>query len=533
MNKKESTQYIDKDSRADKQYGGRPVIDIIKELRAENEALKKKVEECQESERKFYVLTESAPVGIFSTDHTGNTTYVNPHWCNISGMSYNEALGDGWIRAVHPDDLDQLIAGWEKAVADKRSSYAEYRFLRKDGTVVWVIGNSVPQFNGDGEIVNYIGTITDITERKIAGEKIRTLSRVAEQNPSSILITDSYGSIAWVNSRFTDLMQYTLDDVRGRPPRIFNRGHIPQEEYEEMWSTLRSGRTWSGETRNRKKDGRFFQEKVIISPLLDESGNLTNYIIISEDITGRKKMVQDLVVAKEKAEESDRLKTSFLNNLSHEIRTPLNAITGFSALLSEPGLPAERKVEFTGIIMESSDQLLTVLNDIISISAIETGQVEVIEMKTDVEDLFVSIYRKFASKAGESDNCLKYCIDGMEGDHEILTDSNKLMQILSNLVNNAVKFTGNGEVKYGCSLSDDSLYFYVSDTGIGIPSGMHQEIFKPFRQLETANNRKYGGPGLGLSIAGAYVKLLGGRIWLESEPGAGSTFYFTLPFKKP
>ncbi len=506
--------------------------DLVEQLKAENDALKKKVRELSESEQKFHILTELAPVGIFSTDHLGNTIYVNPHWCTISGLSYKQALGNGWIKAVHPDDRQDIIAGWENAVDKRARSNAEYRFLRKDGTMAWVIGNSVPQFSTDGRFVGYIGTITDITGRKQAGERIRTLSRVAEQNPASIVITDECGSINWVNARFTGLMQYTIDDVKGRMPRIFNRGHIPQEEYEEMWKTLKAGQTWKGESRNRRKDGSFFWERVMISPLHDENGRLCNYIIISEDITERKKMMQDLVAAKEKAEEGDRLKTCFLNNFSHEIRTPMNAITGFSALMSEPELPDERRAEFAKIIIDSSDHLLEILNDIINVSAIETGQVEVRETNTDLKDVLNRLYERFADKAKGNGNKFIYSEYGETAEFEIVTDRSKLIQILSNLLGNALKFTVNGNVSFGYSVKDDIIEFHVSDTGIGIPDEMHEEIFKPFRQLENADNRKYGGPGLGLPIAKAYVELLGGKIWLESDRGVGSTFRFTIPFKR-
>ncbi len=506
--------------------------DLIEKLKAENKALRSNIEELRESEQKFHILTELAPVGIFSTDNEGNTTYVNPHWCKISGISGDEAFGDGWFKAVHPDDRTGLVAGWAKAVSEKSRSYAEYRFLHKDGKISWVIGNSVPQFNAEGRVVGYIGTITDITERKLSGERIRTLSRVAEQNPASISITDAAGIITWVNERFTDLMQYTLDDVKGRTPRIFNRGHIPREEYEEMWGTLKAGNTWRGEARNRRKDGTFFKEKVIITPLLDEKGRLCNYILISEDVTERNRMLRDLIEAKEKAEEADRLKTSFLNNLSHEIRTPMNAITGFSALLAEPGISDERREEFANIIIDSSDQLLNILNDIINISAIETSQVQVNETKTDLNALLSKIYGQFKPKAREMNNGLSYSVSIGQGSFEIMTDRIKLDQILASLVSNALKFTVKGDVAFGYSVSGEIIEFFVSDTGIGIPAGMHQEIFKPFRQLDKPENGKFGGPGLGLSIAKAYVELLGGKISLESEPGAGSTFHFTIPYKK-
>ena len=355
-------------------------------------------------------FTESAPVGIFSTDSDGKTIYVNPYWCKLSGLSFNDAMGDGWMKAVHPDDMPWLKAGWEEAVAVRKTSSTEYRFLRPDGSVVWVMGNSTPQFNDSGELIGYIGTITDITEKK--------------------------------------------------------------------------------------------------------------------------NMLKDLLDAKEKAEESDRLKTSFLNNISHEIRTPLNAITGFCAFLSDPGLSHEKRESFTKIIIESSDQLLYIITDIINIAAIESGHEKVYEKEFNLNAMIKMVTGRFASRAREQYNLLRYQTFLPDEEAEIFSDRTKLIQILSNLLNNAVKFTQKGNINLGYSLKDGNLEFYVKDTGIGIPDNLKNEIFHIFRQVESSDNRNFGGSGLGLSISKAYVEMLGGKIWVDSEPGRGATFYFTIPYKK-
>jgi len=367
------------------------------ELKAQNMALK--------------AFTESAPVGIFSTDPDGKTHYVNPHWCRLSGLSFNEAMGDGWMKAVHPDDLPALKAGWEEAVAVRQASGTEYRFMRPDGSVTWVLGNSTPQFNASGDLTGYIGTITDITEKK--------------------------------------------------------------------------------------------------------------------------KILKDLIAAKEKAEESDRLKTSFLNNISHEIRTPLNAITGFCAFLSDPGLSHEKRESFTKIIIESSDQLLFIITDIINIAAIESGLEKVQEKTFNLNTMIKMVTGRFMLRAGEQYNLLRYQTFFPDDEAEIVTDRTKLIQILSNLLNNAVKFTKKGKITIGYSLKDGNLEFYVRDTGIGIPGKMHNEIFQRFRQVESSDNRNYGGSGLGLSISKSYIEMLDGKIWVDSEPGRGSTFCFAIPYKKP
>jgi PAS domain S-box-containing protein len=240
---------------------------------------------------------------------------------------------------------------------------------------------------------------------------------------------------------------------------------------------------------------------------------------------------QELIIAKEKAEESDHLKTAFVHNISHEIRTPMNAIVGFSGLLNNPDLLQEDRQYYTSLIIQSSDQLLSIINDIVSIASIEAEQEKVQEDEININSICKLINDQFFPE--NTNPNVKFGLQTSLADDEaiIITDSTKLTQILTNLISNALKFTQDGFVYFGYTLKDDFLEFYVEDSGIGISSDMHDEIFKRFRQVETTAARTFGGSGLGLSISKAYVEMLGGHIWLSSEVGKGSVFYFTLPYK--
>jgi PAS domain S-box-containing protein len=266
-------------------------------------------------------------------------------------------------------------------------------------------------------------------------------------------------------------------------------------------------------------------------PLRDAKGKIIGTFGISRDITERKRVEDELLKSKEKAEESDRLKTAFLHNISHEIRTPMNAIVGFSGFLNKPDLTSEKRKHFTDIIIESSSQLLSIITDLITIATIEAGQDEVHEEETDINKLCQLVYDQFISIAENQRVSLRYKVELKTGEFVLNTDHTKLTQILVNLVDNALKFTPEGEVIFGCRRNGEMLDFYTQDTGIGIPSEMHKEIFKRFHQVDSSATRRFGGSGLGLPICKAYVELLGGSIWLESEPGKGSTFYFNIPYK--
>lgn len=265
-------------------------------------------------------------------------------------------------------------------------------------------------------------------------------------------------------------------------------------------------------------------------PIYDEDGQLIALEGISRDITERMKSEEALKRAKEKAEESDQLKTAFLNNLSHEIRTPLNAIVGFSEFLNEPGITREQISNFTRIIRSSSDQLLSIIDDIVNISKIEAGQIENFENKCDINKVLNQVYDLLLPKTSEKQIKFRFHTGLNEKEAVVITDQAKLEQVLSHLVGNAVKFTDKGHVEFGCSLKGGFLRFYVADTGEGIEP-IHQEtVFQRFHQIDTGERRVKSGMGLGLPIAKAFVERLGGQIWMESSPGAGTMVFFTIPW---
>jgi PAS domain S-box-containing protein len=368
--------------------------------------------------------------------------------------------------------------------------------------------------------------------RRKAENELRKLSRAVEQSPNSVVITDTDGIVEYANSTTFNLTGYTSAELIGQNPRIFSSGETSQAEYQQLWETIKSGKEWIGEFHNKKKNGELYWEAATISPILDESGAITHFLAIKKDITEGKKLNSELLAAKVKAEESDRLKTAFLHNISHEIRTPMNAIVGFSGLLNDADLLPEKQKEYIEIIAQSSDQLLSIINDIVCIATIEAGQEKLSEVPVNLNAMQRILYEKFLPKARSQNIIFDVNTCFHENEYMILADEAKLVQILLNLIGNAFKFTLSGHIHVGCNLKNNELEFFVEDTGIGIPSEMHDEIFMRFRQVESTTARQFGGSGLGLSISKAYVELLGGKMWLTSELGKGSVFYFTLPFKK-
>ena len=265
-------------------------------------------------------------------------------------------------------------------------------------------------------------------------------------------------------------------------------------------------------------------------PVADEkTGRVTGLKGIFFDISEQKHTLLLLEKALERATESDRLKTAFLNNLSHEIRTPLNAIVGFSTLLFEPGHVPGNRTEFIDIITHSSDHLLEIVDDVVEISKIETQNVRIILKEVNLDQMLTRVYDRFKPLADEKKILLSYDVRNDLNELILFTDGYKLFQSIVNLVSNAVKFTNEGKVEFGYRITEYKIEFYVSDTGIGVGLGHQPHIFKPFYQAESNSNKRYEGTGLGLSIAKAYIELLGGEIWYNSEPGEGSVFCFNIP----
>jgi len=236
--------------------------------------------------------------------------------------------------------------------------------------------------------------------------------------------------------------------------------------------------------------------------------------------------------ALEKAEESDRLKSAFLANMSHEIRTPMNGILGFAELLKKPDLSEQKQQQFIGIIEKSGARMLNIINDLIDISKVEAGQMELVFSETNINKQLEFLYNFFHQEAHQKGLRLTGH-NSLNGKQIIInTDKEKVYAILTNLIKNAIKFTNKGSIEFGFELIDSNLQFFVRDTGIGISPGKQKAVFERFQQVDSSTSSGYEGSGLGLTIAKAYVELLGGRIWVESEEGKGTDFYFTLPMGK-
>ena len=438
-----------------------------------------------------------------------------------------------------------------------------FALLEKEGSLKLVGPDSliwlgIPLFNNN-EVIGAIAiqsytnpnayTIEDLKLLEIVAEQIAiAIERIQHQNtikeneekfrtifelsPDMVNLVDINGYLLDCNDEFAKQLGYnSKEEILN-----FNCIHfIAKEErlvaIEKFKLCFINGHVNNQELKLIRKDGSSFPSEISATINYDENNLPKKIIGIARDITLRKQHELEITNALEKARETDRLKSAFLANMSHEIRTPMNGIIGFAEMLQSQDLNEEKRAFYANIIMNSSNQLLSIINDVLDMSTIEAGLVEIKKAPVSINNMLHELHEFFLQRSDEKQlrlNCELTVNDELS---VINTDQTKVQQIMTNFISNAIKFTKKGGVTFGYTFKDDFLEFYVTDTGIGIDKKLHNEVFERFRQVNMEYTRETIGNGLGLSISKKLVELLGGEIWLESEPNKGSTFYFTIPYQ--
>ena len=534
-------------------FAGRPsrvvlAHDVTAQVKAESALI--------ESESNFRSIAEHMPGMIYRVNLDANRTitYLSPA-VKVFGYDPAEWTGRSWVdwsEAIYPNDrqrtLDELTA-CEQLSGVQRT---DFRLRANDGS--WHdLHNVLEVFRDDSGVARHVqGVAIDITELVAAEAQLRKLSQAINQSTESMVITNTAAEMVYVNAGFLTVTGYTREEVIGKNPRILSSGKTPRESYENMWAALNAGQPWKGELYNKRKDGSEYVERAHIAPVREPDGRISHYLAIKEDITQKQQLAaeldsyrnnlelmvaertQQLTVAQAQAEAANRAKSEFLANMSHEIRTPMNAIAGLSYLIRRDAL-APQQARRLGQIDTASRHLLSIINDILDLSKIEAGK-----MSLEHTDFHLSsVLDNVRSVIGETARAKGLTVK-VEGDSVPLWlrgDPTRLRQALLNYAGNAVKFTTAGTIWLRAKLIDDSegallVRFEVEDTGIGIAPDVLARLFQPFEQAETSTTRKFGGTGLGLAITRHLATIMGGRTGARSEPGTGSTFWFTARLQR-
>ena len=493
----------------------------------------------KESERRFQSLASFSPAGIFRTDSAGVCNYVNPAWCQMAGLTEAEAMGTGWSRAVHYDDLDGLLQRWAAAVDRGEPYRGEFRWLHLDGSIVWVDAVAQPEFDDDGNVRGYIGVVIDVTDRKRfekeIAERDKQLAILAENATDAVFRVELDGTCLYASPSAKDVLGVPSEHLIGTNALD---GFHPDDQ-DRMWSLfddLRSGRIKQIVAAYRwrsTKDDDYRWLEANAGLVKDQQSDEAKEVSVSiRDIGDRKKMELDLVAARQNAETAAAAKATFLANMSHEIRTPMNGVVGFTELLLAGELSPEQR-ENAQLIADSGRAMMQILNDILDVSKIDAGQMTIVREPIDLRHKLQSCMRLLEPTARQKGLKFELLIDE-DVPSRVMADPLRLRQILTNLVGNAIKFTAKGIVNCRVSIErgpedQETLCIAVEDSGIGIPADRLDAIFREFSQADESTARIYGGTGLGLTISNELAKMMDGELLVSSELGHGSVFTLRLP----
>jgi signal transduction histidine kinase/CheY-like chemotaxis protein len=440
-------------------------------------------------------------------------------------------------RAVFDQEEARQIEEGEREVhltgRISESTYSKEKRIIK--TVHFPVRDEHGEISGTG---GYREDVTNLTgSLQVLHRERETLEVLLETMPFCIFFTDRHHRYIRVNRMMAKLLKVSEPkEAAGKTNKVFFTKRVARKMIEEDGNILETGDPIVNKIIFFEDEGveGFWMEKNKI-PIRDERGVITMIMGIFKDVSDLMRIENELKEARDQAEESDRLKTSFLANMSHEIRTPMNGIVGFANLLRDPGLSEDKKDLFLKHIDQSSNQLLNIIDDIIDISKIESGQLKIsnkpVRINGILEEIYSSFFHRIRGDApGQKLVDFKLKRGNESNDFTIVTDDFRLSQIFNNLIGNAIKFTKEGHITFGYNLKNTRhVEFFVSDSGIGIPNNKRQIIFDRFGQVDQVRSLQRSGTGLGLPISKSLVDLMGGEMWVESEVGKGSTFYFTLP----
>jgi len=495
-------------------------------------ARKRNEELIRESEREFRKIFDNVVDVFFEASLDGKMVNVTPSVERLTKYKREELIGRPMVDFYYDTSVREPML---KELHNRGFlTDHEIEIKDKDGSPIPASLSSRVILDEEGKSQSIVGSISDITHKKKAEIQIRQLSTALEQSPSPVIITDTESNILFVNNSFSAFSGMKPEEVIGSKPDSITRGQINMSGNKKMWKTIRSGKIFRDEIPYSFHDGKKYWLSVTVSPVLDEKVKVTHYVIIFEDITSRKEYEDSLRTAKERAEESDRLKSAFLANMSHEIRTPMNAILGFSSLLKGQEVNPEQRSYYIDIINSKGKDLLRIISDIIDISRIEAGDLYIRTEPVEIFRFVREIYEELKADAQLKTRAnLQFRLNIPPDDKSLIinTDSTRLKQVFVNLIQNAIKFTPDGFIEMGFKLLDNNdIRLFVRDSGIGIPKEKQEIIFDRFRQVDDSHTRQYGGTGLGLAICMSLVEKMGGELKVRSGDGQGSEFHFTLKY---
>ncbi len=501
---------------------------------------KRMEEHLVDSEQHYRLLVDSLREVILRTDEQGRLVFLNPAWTDITGHPVADTLAqplsefvDAEYRDVHGAAFAALMAGERDHVRQ------ELKFTGADGAGRWLEVFVRPVRDAAGRVTGITGSLNDVTERRVAADQLREqlhfVEELIEAMPVPMYVKDESLRYVQLNRQFETFFAIDRRDFLGRDvydllPLEAAAVHDVRDHHLLLSG---GGEAYESEILDHvgAKRTAIYRKAALSRP----DGSIRGLVGTITDITERKAAERELTAAKDKALAANRAKSEFLANMSHEIRTPMNGVIGMTALALDTALTAQQR-EYLSVVQSSAESLLTIIDDILDFSKIEAGRLDIEAIRFDLRRTLGDALKPFAVRAQQKGLRLD-CRIATEVPAALVGDPGRLRQVLVNLVSNAIKFTERGEVTVTVAVVDDDepgvrLRIAVADTGIGIAAGKLEQIFEPFTQEDASTTRRFGGTGLGLTICARLAGLMGGRIWVDSTPGAGSVFSFEVTLRE-
>lgn len=480
----------------------------------------------KEQEAFLTAITSHTHEMIVLISPDGQLKYLNQAFERLLGYQPDQLIGSSAFDLMHPDDGEQqqllLAAALQQNTPNKMSSF---RVRHADGRYLWVEA-SAQYIEEAGEVTGIVSVLRDVTTQQEAAEQIRLLSRAVEASPVSIVMSDVDGRIIYTNPKFTEVSGYTFAEARGQNPRILKSGKTPEETYANLWQTISTGQTWSGEFLNRRKDGSLYWEWAVISPIVDPaSGQTSHYVAIKEDITWRKQMEIDLRRSNAELQERNEELDAFAHTVAHDLKTPMGVIAGFSELLQESYAAMHLEQLHTALrtMAQSAHKATDIIESLLLMAS--ARRQDIILVPLSMPEILREVLHRLGNIIQESVASIQM-IDVVAWP-QALGYPAWVEAIWVNYLSNAMKYSEfPPEILLGAEKQPDGrIRFYVHDNGPGLTPDQQKRLFAPFERL---NKSDKSGHGLGLSIVSRLAERMNGEVGVHSQPGQGSTFYFIL-----
>ncbi len=489
-------------------------------------------EKLKESTEKYKSLYDQSPLAYQSLDVDGCFIDINPAWSKTLDYEREEVIGEWFGNFLHPDFTEHFKKNFPVFKKQGYISEVQFQMKKKDGNYIFVSYEGCAEYNPDGSFKQTYCTFKDITTEYLAQQKLKINEKKFKalfyNNRSIMWMLDAEtGEIINANQAAIDFYGYSQEELLNMT--IFDINTMDNSKLSELFDLVVNNTQNYFQVQHKLKNGKICDVEVYCSNV-EIQGKVYIYSIV-HDITEKLRTEKELVVARERAERSDNLKSAFLANMSHEIRTPLNGILGFAGLIAEEELPYNTIKKYTQIINSSGHRLLELINNLLDISRIESGNMPVRVSVCSPKNLIDEVTNLFQANAKDKNTTINKVLLSEYEHLRIETDELIINQTLTNLLSNAIKFTHNGKIEIGFIPRENSIEFFVKDNGTGIPHEKQKDLFKRFYQVDLEFAKSQEGSGLGLALCKSLIDLLKGEIWVISKPEVGSDFRFRIPTK--